>query len=72
MTYLFLCTLSNTSVHHFPINPSTQSHSIIIIIKTENNLLVDTSNRLNDNIRPFKKKNKKKNSKLTMTLCINA
>lgn len=55
MTYLFLYTLSNTSVHNFPINPSTQNHSIIIIIKTENNLLVNASNRLNDNFLPKKK-----------------
>jgi len=56
MTYLFLYTLSNTSVHNFPINPSTQNHSIIIIIKTKNNLLVNASNRLNDNFLPLKKK----------------
>jgi len=55
MTYLFLYTLSNTSVHNFPINPSTQNHSIIIIIKTENNLLFNASNRLNDNFLPLKK-----------------
>lgn len=55
MTYLFLYTLSNISVHNFPINPSTQNHSIIIIIKTENNLLFNASNRLNDNFPPLKK-----------------
>jgi len=67
MTYLFLYTLSNISVHNFSINPSTQNYSIIIIVKTENNLLI-IMRVIGLTIIFYPKK---KNNKLTMALRIN-